>query len=281
MHEDLLDKYSREAIRKGYIVTPFSAFDAADMQMKMAALRRTMAALHMSEFMQREVIDRLTYTRDYGIRQSINFMVISKNEAGKPLGIAHFIFSKSSGIMLMKEFVIAESKNTDKKAVLALLATGARDYMMDYNMFPKAVVISPSVKRGELGELNFMKELKMKFMALEPKAETSFTAQPAQPIKAGAGGGAVSVFPIKKGNRIADLRVIMVRNYGSSNFKMDGEDFSKFLKDIKDEDDLSLLLSVFQDSHFKITLKKINEMQTLIELLNAISGESAGLKHKV
>jgi len=271
MQDDSLNKYSREALSQGYIVAPFVVSDSSDLAMKSASLSRTMSALYIDEFTQRQIIDRLTYTRDYGIKQSINFMVISKNENGKPLGIANFVYSKSSGVMYLKDFVIAEDENVNKRAVLALLAVGARDHMREYDMYPKAVIISPSLKHTKLSDLSFMDDLKMKFMTLEPKTESGMGMKSGPAFNAEVGGEAISVFPIKKDHKVEDIRIIMVHNYGTSNFKMNSEVFSKFLKDLKDEDDLSLLLKLFKDQRFKITLTKINETHALVELLNGLS----------
>ncbi len=279
MRGDSFNELSTQATKLGYLVAPFPVANSSDLIMKQASLTRTMTGLRMNEFMQKEIIDRLTFTRDYGITKSINFMVVSKDMSGQPVAIANFVYSKSSGIMYLKDFAVAGREGVEKKLVLALLATGARDYMKDYSLFPKAIVASPSVTKGEFAELNFMKDLKMKFMTLEPKAESSFASQELMPLKAQA-GHPISVFPITKDHKVTDMRVIMVRNYGNEKFKMDGETFSRFLKDIKDEDDLSLLLTTFKDSRFKITLTKVDETTTLIELLKAISGDSAEMKHK-
>ncbi|MEM3363896.1 MAG: hypothetical protein QXS93_00085 [Candidatus Micrarchaeia archaeon] len=265
MHNDELEQQSKQALSKGYIVTPFALSNESDKMLRAAALSHIMKAVSMNEFMQREIIDRLTYTRDYGISKSINFMVVSKNDIGQPVGVAHFVYSKSSGIMYLQDFAISEKKDVHKNEVLALLAVGAREHMIEYGMRPKAILVSPSLKKDGIEGLNLMRELKMKFMALEPKTEKNFAAVEKQHKNK------VPFFEIVKGDKITDMRVILVHNYSGEKFKLNEEIFSKFLKDLKDQDELALLLGAVHDSKFKITLTNMDESNKLIDLLKKIS----------
>ena len=47
-----------------------------------------------------------------------------------------------------------------------------------------------------------------------------------------------------------------------------------------DEETAAVCTPFIKDSRFKITLTKVDETTTLIELLKAISGDSAEMKHK-
>ncbi|GEM_PF-3087655 len=274
MAENDISQLTKRALEHGFMVMPFAFNDVAERALRMEALNNMLRDAHIREFVMDHIIDRLTYVRDYLINKSINFMVIAKDINGQPICVAHFIYSKSSHLLYLKDYIIKKDAATDSKMILAFIVNGAKDYMAGYGFIPKAIISSPSVKQKGLAAVNFMREMGMKFMTFEPKVE-------------GAAGGhyhplggsetlhhqldkGIVVFPLKSGRRVTDIRVLMATKCNTNKFALDDKVITRFLADLEAEDELHALYMLLSNSKFTISLRKVDEFQKLDSLLGAL-----------
>jgi hypothetical protein len=224
----------------------------------MAAFNRTITDNLLKEFVSRELVDHLTYVRDYLINKSINFMLFGKNMNGKTVAVGQFVYSPSSNYLFLKDFRVVAGE--DQKMLIGFMVTSAREYMASYGFNPKAIITSPSVRTRNVDQLRFMTDMGMQFLSIEPKHDVNYLGSK----------NPVSVFALGAQKGVSDMRVVLVEGYGKGPTRVSKSSLSKFLKDLKDEDDLSCLLMLFGDSKFTITLKTTAEVGKLTSLLSFI-----------
>ncbi len=251
-----ITEYSKNALSHGYFMMPVSIIDAQDKARRKQSLMKMLSSNFIDMFVLRDIIDHITYVRDYMIRKSINFMLVSKNSEGNVIGIANFVYSKSSAMLYLKRYYISDDVN--KTEVLAFFIRGADNYLQSYGYSFKGLLSSPSSIKRE--GVSMMRDIGMKFMFMEPLSEDKADKSSKQ--------GPV-VYPIKKDSSVLDMRVVMVEGY-SSDFKLDKEEIAKFLMDLKNEKDLQYLLKIINDQNMLLTLKHIDETNKLTELLGNV-----------
>ncbi|MCX8205863.1 MAG: hypothetical protein N3H30_01400 [Candidatus Micrarchaeota archaeon] len=251
-----LAELSSQAISQGYMVTPFTITDSSSLVLKQNALNMVVRDTLLRNFINDQVIDRLTYTRDYGITKSINFMVIGKDMKGNAVAVGHFIYSKSSKYIYLKDFMV--SSGCDAKALVAFMSTAAKDYMAENGFEAKGFIASPSIRGRHAEAVEFMRSLGMGFMSVEPKTDGTLLKRPG------------SVFEVYKGSHVLDRRVLMVGAYGAGGARISGETLSKFLSDLKDEKDLAFLLMRLDDAKVSVVESKSIEISKLASLLGKI-----------
>ncbi|MEM0438117.1 MAG: hypothetical protein QXU54_02340 [Candidatus Micrarchaeia archaeon] len=251
-----LAELSSQALAQGYMVTPFTVTDSSNLTLKQNALNMIVRDTILRNFINDQIIDRLTYTRDYGITKSINFMIIGKDMAGNAVAVGHFIYSKSSQYIYLKDFMVA--KDCNAKAMVAFMSTAARDYMAENGFEAKGFIASPSIKGRHAEAVEFMRSLGMDFMAVEPKTEGTLLRKPA------------SVFEVYKGPHVLERRVLMVGAYGSGSARLSADVLSKFASDLKEEQDLAFLLMRLDDAKVSIVESKSVEISKLAALLGKI-----------
>lgn len=257
-----LAELSSQALAQGYMVTPFVVTDSSSLALKQNALNIIVRDTVLRNFINDQIIDRLTYTRDYGITKSINFMIIGKDMAGNAVAVGHFIYSKSSRYIYLKNFMV--TKDCNAKVMVAFMSTAARDYMAENGFEANGFIASPSIKGRHAEAVEFMRSIGMDFMAVKPKTESTLLKKPA------------TVFEVYKGSHVLERRVLMVSAYGSGSPRMSSDVLSKFASDLKEEEDLAFLLMRLDDAKVSIVESKSVEISKLVSLLGKIRVPAQG-----
>lgn len=259
---------------QSYMLSQLFIANERDKALKRRALQSMITDNYIKNFIIYDVLDRLTYTRDYDIRKSINFMVMSKTLDGEVVGVAHYVYLKSSNLLYLKKYRVAGDANFEE--VSRVLIEGGRGVMMDYGYRPKAVVASPSIKEeGGMEEVNSLRRQGLRFMSLRPSTKGSMDVISSAYSKFDqhfleGRKKEISVFPLKGKGGVSDMRVILMRPYGNEKLGMDKKAFSSFLIDLKNEDDLSRLLMIFEDTEFKVVAEKVDSAEKLMGLFGTL-----------
>lgn len=168
MREESIEKMSQSAFSNGYRFKPINVYGPEDRTRIENNVGKMFSDQIMNDIMLYNVVDRLTYVRDYNVRKSINFMMAVKDKKGETVAFAEMVYSKNSEMLYIKKFKIEEG-HCDKE-ILSLAVTGAKDHLNDFGMGFSNVITSPQVD-GTKKELDIMMDMGMKFMAFTPKTD--------------------------------------------------------------------------------------------------------------
>jgi hypothetical protein len=168
MREESIEKMSKSAFSNGYRFKPINVYGPEDRARIENNVGKMFSDQIMNDIMLYNVVDRLTYVRDYNVRKSINFMMAVKDKKGETIAYAEMLYSKSSEILYVKKFKI--EPNHSEKEVLSLAISGAKDHLNDFGMEFTNIITSPQVD-GTKKDLEIMMDMGMKFMAFTPKTD--------------------------------------------------------------------------------------------------------------
>lgn len=168
MREESIEKMSKSAFSNGYRFKPINVYGPEDRTRIENNVGKMFSDQIMNDIMLYNVVDRLTYVRDYNVRKSINFMMTVKDKKGETMAFAEMVYSKSSEILYVKKFKIEEG-HCDKE-VLSLAISGAKDHLNDFGMEFTNIITSPQVDETKK-DLEVMMDMGMKFMAFTPKTD--------------------------------------------------------------------------------------------------------------
>ena len=304
MKEESLTQMSEMALSNGYMFKPINMYGPEDKQRITNNVSELFKDQAMNDFVLYNIIDRLTYVRDYNVRKSLNFMMTVKDKKGETIAFAEMVYSKSSEMLYVKTFKVQEGHN--EKEVLALSIKGAKDHLKDHGLKFNTILTSPKVSDNK-ENLNIMMDMGMKFMAFTPKTdygtlhnnkENTFNeknevilfpfkekieeVKPSNLIKS---NGQVQKMDKKKQDKLwadkknklnvekemlDEMRVLLVKKYGNEKLDLTQDKFKRFLNDVKEEEtELAYLFKLFKkENDVKITLRKMDEIEKLLFLFN-------------
>lgn len=168
MKEGSIDYMSQKAFSEGYMFKPVNIYGPEDRQRIENNVSKMFSDQIMNDIMLYNIVDRLTYVRDYNVRKSINFMMTVKDKKGETIAFTEMVYSKNSEMLYVKKFKIEEGHN--EKEVLSLAIKGAKDHLNDFGMKFNTIITSPQVG-GNKKDLEVMMDMGMKFMAFTPKTD--------------------------------------------------------------------------------------------------------------
>ncbi len=168
MKEESFQQLSQQAMSNGYMFKPITVHGPEDRQRVADNIGEMFRHQIINDFMLYNVVDRLTYVRDYYVRKSLNFMMTVKDKKGETIAFAEMVYSKNSEMLYVKKFEVEEGH--PEKEVLSLAVKGAQDHLKDYGMKFNNIITSPQVS-GSKKDLDIMMDMGMKFMAFTPKTD--------------------------------------------------------------------------------------------------------------
>jgi hypothetical protein len=168
MREETIERMSKQALTNGYMFKPFAIYNFQDRDRAIHNAGNMFRNQAINDFMIYNVVDRLTYVRDYHVRKSINFMMTVKDKKSETIAFAEMVYSKNSEMLYVKTFKCEEEHCN--KEVLSLAIKGAKDYLNDYGMKFNNIITSPQIGVDKK-ELEVMMDMGMKFMAFTPKTD--------------------------------------------------------------------------------------------------------------
>ncbi|MGB9693608.1 MAG: hypothetical protein ACPLYF_02055 [Fervidobacterium sp.] len=240
MNMSTIPELARKALLEGYIVKPFHFADEVDKKAKLNALSKNVEDIFLRNFILEHIVDRLTYIKDYMIKNSINFMVMVKDVEGNVVGVGNFIYSKSSNMLYIRTYKTV--KNAEPNKILALLISGAKDCMGEYGFQTKAVIASSQLDKKNMAHLKSMEEIGMKQIVTEQKLSL-----------------------------LQSEYLLMMEKFVNERIEFNKDKLLLFLRDLNEEKELVFLLNVLEDSDMKIQLRKL-DTEKLIALLEKTSG---------
>jgi len=302
MKEESLTKMSEMALSNGYMFKPINMYGPDDRQRIVNNIADLFKDQAMNDFILYNIIDRLTYVRDYHVRKSINFMMTVKDKKGETIAFAEMVYSKNSEMLYVKNFKVEEGHN--EKEVLALSIKGAKDHLKDYGLKFNTILTSPKVSDSKQN-LSVLMDMGMKFMAFTPKMDYGVLSNNKETLFSEK--NEIVLFPFKEkieqvsspklienekkvdGNSskkqnklweekkknlnvekemLSEMHVLLVKKYGKDKIDLNEEKFRKFLNDVKEEEtELAYLFKLFKkDNDVKITLRKMDEIEKLLLL---------------
>jgi hypothetical protein len=305
MKEGSIDYMSQKAFSEGYMFKPVNVYGPEDRQRIENNISKMFSDQIMNDIMLYNIVDRLTYVRDYNVRKSINFMMTVKDKKGETIAFTEMVYSKNSEMLYVKKFKIDEGHN--EKEVLSLAIKGAKDHLNDFGMKFNTIITSPQVG-GSKKDLEVMIDLGMKFMAFTPKTDYGELNQATENIPSEE--NEIVLFPFKeqiekinpsniissnkkgkgekkiektkkekmwndKGKKLEleneilkEMHVLLIKKYGNQKADISEKKFRVFLEDVKEEEvELSFLFQLFKkEKDVKVTIRKMDEIEKLLLL---------------
>lgn len=195
MKENSFQKLSQSALTKGYMYKPLTVYNHEDRLRVFKNIEEMFKKQIINDFMLYNVVDRLTYVRDYFVRKSINFMMTVKDRKGETIAFAEMVYSKNSEMLYIKKFQIEKGHN--EKEVLSLTIRGAKDHLNDYSMKFNTIITSPQVSNSRK-DLDIMMDLGMKFMSFTPKIDYGELNQTKSKTNIPSEKNEIVLFPFKE-----------------------------------------------------------------------------------
>lgn len=301
MKEESLTRMSEMALSNGYMFKPINIYGPEDRQRVVNNVADLFKDQAMNDFVLYNIVDRLTYVRDYYVRKSLNFMMTVKDKKGETIAFAEMVYSKNSEMLYVKTF--KAQKNHNEKEVLALSIKGAKDHLKDHGLKFNTILTSPKVSDNK-ENLNVMMDLGMKFMAFTPKTDYGVLSNNKENLFSEK--NEIVLFPFKEKmeevkpsnvvttkkevktanpkhdklweekkkklnvekEMLDEMRVLLVKKYGKEKLDLTEDKFKRFLNDVKEEEtELAYLFKLFKkDSDVKITIRKMDEIEKLLLL---------------
>jgi hypothetical protein len=143
MKEGSIDYMSQKAFSEGYMFKPVNVYGPEDRQRIENNISKMFSDQIMNDIMLYNIVDRLTYVRDYNVRKSINFMMTVKDKKGETIAFTELVYSKNSEMLYVKKFKIEEGHN--EKEFLSLAIKGAKYHLNYFGRKFKTIITTPQV----------------------------------------------------------------------------------------------------------------------------------------